>query len=105
MMTNYALNENSYLQNLVDDHRPIFCWLANGIRLVGFLEAHDTEAIFIRCLESKNTRDTMMVMKQQITSIVTIAAASLYRSQENPPADKKVDKPNAKRRTCPQGQH
>jgi len=100
MMTNYGLTENSFLQSRVDDQRPIFCWLANGIRLVGVLEAHDTEAVFIRCLESKNTQGTMMVMKQQITSIVTIAAANMYRSHKHSTADKNLDKPTAKRRTC-----
>jgi len=100
MMTNYALNESSFLQSRVDDQRPIFCWLANGIRLVGVLEAHDSEAIFIKCLESKNTQGTMMVMKQQITSIVTIAAPSMYRSHEHSPADKKLVTPSAKRRAC-----
>jgi hypothetical protein len=100
MMTNYGLSEHSYLQSRVDDQMPIFCWLANGIRLVGILQAHDTEAIFIRTLECKDSQGTMMVRKRQITSIVTIAAAKIYRNHEKPTADNKLDKPNGKRRAC-----
>jgi sRNA-binding regulator protein Hfq len=99
-MTNYALNEHSYLQSRVDDQMPIYCWLANGIRLVGVLQAHDNEAIFIRCLECKDSQGTMLVMKQQIASIVMMAAANTYRTQEHSTAEKKLDKLNGKRKVC-----
>ena len=95
-MTNYALNENSYLQSRVDDQLPIFCWLASGIRLVGILQAHDSEAIFIRPLQG-NSRGTMMVMKQQISSIVTTSSAYLYRSHERLSDEKCLEGPSSGR--------
>jgi sRNA-binding regulator protein Hfq len=100
MMTNYALNEHSYLQSRVDDQMPIFCWLANGIRLVGVLQAHDNDAIFIMGLECKDCKGTIMVMKQQIASITTMAAAKMYRGHEHSSPDQKPETPNGKRRTC-----
>ena len=71
MMTTYTLNENSFLQSRVDDQMPIFCWLASGIRLVGTLQAHDVEAIFIKPLEPRPNQGIMMIFKQQISSIMT----------------------------------
>jgi Hfq protein len=94
MMTNYALNENSYLQSRVDDQMPIFCYLQHGTRLVGILAAHDIEAIFIRPLQGKDGRGTMMVMKAQISSIVTASTAHLYRGQERSLPEKYVEGPS-----------
>jgi hypothetical protein len=42
----------------------------------------------------------MLVMKQQIASIVMMAAANTYRTQEHSTAEKKLDKLNGKRKVC-----
>jgi sRNA-binding regulator protein Hfq len=71
-MTRQSITEISYLRDLIADQSAVFCWLANGVRLQGYVKAADSEVIFIMPLDATGHGSLMMVFKQQISSLVPI---------------------------------
>jgi sRNA-binding regulator protein Hfq len=47
------MTEDTYLNARILDQMPIFCWLSNGIRIQGVIEANDLEAIFVRSTDAE----------------------------------------------------
>jgi sRNA-binding regulator protein Hfq len=47
------MTEDSFLNERIRDQKPIFCWLSNGIRIQGIIQANDLEAIFVLTLRKK----------------------------------------------------
>jgi sRNA-binding regulator protein Hfq len=78
--TNEELTEKSYIQVCIEHQTPVYCWLANGVRLAGTIYAQDSDAVFLKSLEAQSTSEGMLAFKMQITSIVPISARTMTRS-------------------------
>lgn len=73
-MKNKAITEDGFLADRLADHRPVHCWLANGVKLQGTILGFDAEAIFMKPHGANSDSDAMMVFKMQIASIAPVSA-------------------------------
>jgi RNA chaperone Hfq len=76
------MTEDEFLNARIMDKKPIYCFLANGVRLQGTIYENDFDVIFIKPLESEDDAGLIMTFKQQISSIMPISAR--YVSQGLP---------------------
>ena len=69
-----TMNEDTFLHARIMDQKPVFCFLANGVRIQGTILANDLHAIFIKPPEAEDSADVLMVMKQQISTVTPISS-------------------------------
>jgi sRNA-binding regulator protein Hfq len=73
-MSDKKMTEVEFLQARITDQEPVFCFLANGVRIQGTIVANDLHALFIKPPEAEDAADVLMVMKQQISTITPISS-------------------------------
>ncbi len=67
--------QNTFLQQLTNDHIPVLVYLINGIKLQGQIESFDDGVIFLR-----NTIVTQMVYKHAISTIAPVGGRAITSS-------------------------
>lgn len=73
-MKTTTMTEDNFLAARLADHRPVDCWLANGVKLQGTILGFDTEVIFMKPQGANSPSDAMMIFKLQIASIAPASA-------------------------------
>ena len=73
-MIDKKMTEDEFLQARIIDQAPVFCFLANGVRIQGTIVANDLHALFIKPPEAEDAADVLLVMKQQISTITPISS-------------------------------
>jgi sRNA-binding regulator protein Hfq len=73
-MSDKKMTEDEFLQTRIMDQEPVFCFLANGVRIQGTIVANDLHALFIKPPEAEDAADVLLVMKQQISTITPISS-------------------------------
>jgi sRNA-binding regulator protein Hfq len=67
--------EDSFLRGLIDSDTACALYTLNGIRLEGWVVAHDDHCLFLRGAAERGTQTgiTMLIMKAAISSIVPVS--------------------------------
>jgi sRNA-binding regulator protein Hfq len=80
-MISHRTTETSFLDGHVSRREVVNIFLCSGTKLIGILESHDTEALFLRELTGRGGR-VQMVYKTNVSTVCPIAVKPSIRKNE-----------------------